>query len=60
MNLFDTDSILDDDPPGMTILHDREYRVRAYRKADDRYAEMIWRLLVWSCNGESFFEAPRG
>ncbi len=33
---FDTGSILDADPPGMTILHDREYRVRAYRKADDR------------------------
>ena len=36
MDLFDTDSILDADPPGMPILHDREYRVRAYRKADDR------------------------
>lgn len=36
MDLFDTDSILDADPPGMPILHDREYRVRAYRKASDR------------------------
>ena len=36
VNLFDTNSILADDPEGMTILHDREYRVRAYRKADDR------------------------
>lgn len=36
MNLFDTNSILDADPPGMPILHDREYRVRAYRKAADR------------------------
>ena len=36
MDLFDTASILDADPEGMAILHDREYRVRAYRKADDR------------------------
>ena len=36
VNLFDTDSILAPDPEGMAILHDREYRVRAYRKADDR------------------------
>lgn len=36
MTLFDTNSILDDDPEGMAILHDREYRVRAYRKAPDR------------------------
>lgn len=34
--MFDTDSILDADPPGMPILHEREYRVRAYRKAADR------------------------
>lgn len=36
MDLFDTDSIIDADPPGMRILHDREYRVRAYRTAEDR------------------------
>ncbi len=36
MDLFDTNSILDADPPGMPILHDREYRVRAYRKDHDR------------------------
>jgi hypothetical protein len=36
VDLFATDSIIDDDPDGMTILHDREYRVRAYRKAADR------------------------
>ena len=36
MDLFDTDSILPPDPDDMAILHDREYRVRAYRKAADR------------------------
>ena len=36
MDLFDTDAILETDPPGMPILHDREYRVRAYRRAEDR------------------------
>lgn len=36
MDLFETDSILQPDPEGMAILHDREYRVRAYRKAADR------------------------
>jgi hypothetical protein len=36
VDLFDTDSILPPDPDGMAILHDREYRVRAYRKAADR------------------------
>ncbi len=36
MDLFDTNSILADDPGEMAILHDREYRVRAYRKAADR------------------------
>jgi hypothetical protein len=33
---FATDSILPADPDGLEILHDREYRVRAYRLADDR------------------------
>jgi hypothetical protein len=36
VDLFDTNSILAPDPDGMAILHDREYRVRAYRKAPDR------------------------
>ncbi|NNE10787.1 MAG: DUF2889 domain-containing protein [Ilumatobacter sp.] len=36
MDLFETDSILPPDPDGMAILHDREYRVRAYRKSSDR------------------------
>ena len=40
-DLFDDDSILpadpvDDDGTPLEVLHDREYRVRAYRKADDR------------------------
>lgn len=34
--LFQTDPIVPPDPPGLTVLHDREYRVRAYRLADDR------------------------
>jgi Protein of unknown function (DUF2889) len=35
-NSFATDSILPPDPDGLEVLHDREYRVRAYRAADDR------------------------
>jgi hypothetical protein len=35
VDLFETNSILTDDPDDMQILHDREYRVRAYRKAPD-------------------------
>jgi len=34
--MFATNSILPDQPEGLEILHDREYRVRAYRKAGDR------------------------
>jgi len=34
--MFATDSILPPTPEGLEILHDREYRVRAYRKAGDR------------------------
>ena len=33
---FATDSILPPDPDDLEVLHDREYRVRAYRAADDR------------------------
>lgn len=33
---FATDSILPPDPPGLDVLHDREYRVRAFRLSDDR------------------------
>lgn len=37
MSLFATDDILPPPPPGdPAVLHDREYRVRAYRLADDR------------------------
>ena len=37
MSLFATDDILPPPPPGdLAVLHDREYRVRAYRLADDR------------------------
>jgi hypothetical protein len=31
-----TDSILPPDPEGLDVLHDREYRVRAYRMSSDR------------------------
>ena len=34
--MFRTDSILPPDPEGLEVLHDREYRVRAYRLADDQ------------------------
>lgn len=34
--MFLADSILPPDPEGLEVLHDREYRVRAYRLADDR------------------------
>ena len=34
--MFRTDSILPPEPEGLEVLHDREYRVRAYRLADDR------------------------
>lgn len=37
MTLFATDDILPPPPPGdLAVLHDREYRVRAFRLADDR------------------------
>ncbi|HUF98157.1 MAG TPA: DUF2889 domain-containing protein [Ilumatobacter sp.] len=37
MNLFATDDILPPPPSAeLAVLHDREYRVRAYRLADDR------------------------
>ena len=34
--MFRTDSILPPDPAGLEVLHDREYRVRAYRTTEDR------------------------
>lgn len=34
--MFLTDTILPDDPEGLEVLHDREYRVRAFRMSDDR------------------------
>jgi hypothetical protein len=34
--MFRSDSILPDDPEGLEVLHDREYRVRAFRMSDDR------------------------
>lgn len=34
--MFLADSILPPDPDGLEVLHDREYRVRAYRLSDDR------------------------
>lgn len=34
--MFRDDPILPDDPEGLEVLHDREYRVRAFRTADDR------------------------
>ena len=34
--MFRTDAILPPDPEGLEVLHDREYRVRAYRMSDDR------------------------
>ncbi len=36
MSTFATDDILPPAPDGLAVLHDREYRVRAYRLADDR------------------------
>ncbi len=33
--MFDTDPILPPDPDGFEVLHDREYRVRAYRASDE-------------------------
>ena len=36
VNQFDDRSILPPDPDGLEALHDREYRVRAFRLADDR------------------------
>ena len=33
--MFATDEILPPDPEGLDVLHDREYRVRAFRLADD-------------------------
>lgn len=35
-DLFADDPILEADPEGLPVLHDREYRVRAYRMAPDR------------------------
>jgi hypothetical protein len=35
VDLFADDPILPDEPPEFEVLHDREYRIRAYRKADD-------------------------
>jgi len=35
VDLFADDSIIPAEPDGLEVLHDREYRVRAYRKADD-------------------------
>jgi hypothetical protein len=35
VDLFATDSILPPDPDGLEVLHDREYRVRAFRRSDD-------------------------
>lgn len=35
VDLFADDPILPPEPDGLEVLHDREYRVRAYRKADD-------------------------
>jgi len=34
--MFRTDPILPPDPEGLEVLHDREYRVRAFRTAEDR------------------------
>jgi hypothetical protein len=34
--MFATDSILPPEPEGLETLHDREYRIRAFRKASDR------------------------
>ncbi len=34
--MFRTDAVIPPDPDGLDVLHDREYRVRAYRLADDR------------------------
>lgn len=34
--MFLTDPILPADPEGLEVLHDREYRVRAFRMSDDR------------------------
>ncbi len=36
MTFFASDSILPPDPGDLEVLHDREYRVRAYRVADDQ------------------------
>jgi hypothetical protein len=35
VDLFADDAILPPAPEGLEVLHDREYRVRAFRKADD-------------------------
>ncbi len=35
MDLFADDPILPADPDGLEVLHDREHRVRAYRRSDD-------------------------
>ncbi|MFV0306477.1 MAG: DUF2889 domain-containing protein [Desertimonas sp.] len=34
--MFLNDPILPEDPDGLEVLHDREYRVRAFRMSDDR------------------------
>lgn len=35
VDIFADDPILPPEPDGLEVLHDREYRVRAYRKSDD-------------------------
>ena len=35
MRMFRSDTILPPDPEGLEVLHDREYRVRAYRVSDE-------------------------
>ena len=34
--MFRTDAVIPPDPGGLDVLHDRDYRVRAYKLADDR------------------------
>jgi hypothetical protein len=34
--MFRTDAVIPPDPDGLDVLHDRDYRVRAYKLADDR------------------------
>lgn len=48
MTLFDADPILPPDPEGLEVLHEREYRIRAYRlePADDRGERLLLRGAV--------------